>query len=280
MKKYTSSKKNKDMTLFEMLKRFKEEYSKLSTQLNKIDMQLQKLLIRNDMNSPNFPIDEYSSLLEEKTDIKKKLDNMNTLKKELKKEFIKVASIVIIPTVMITSGIDFATNSSNQILNQNLNEAYGIVSQYDEFDYDKLDLENIKNNPEEITQLALNTLKSKIASVLKIEDPSSIKIFDNSTYIDKGHQTDITIIFEGKTIGTFISVSYIEIGETTFDNKNCISAEVVGIVEKISGAQNNGDIKSAKEALFASNDLKNDQIELPNANKVLAEDNNINDFEI
>lgn len=280
MKKYTSSKKNKDMTLFEMLKRFKEEYSKLSTQLNKIDMQLQKLLIRNDMNSPNFPIDEYSSLLEEKTDIKKKLDNMNTLKKELKKEFIKVASIVIIPTVMITSGIDFATNSSNQILNQNLNEAYGIVSQYDEFDYDKLDLENIKNNPEEITQLALNTLKSKIASVLKIEDPSSIKIFDNSTYIDKGHQTDITIIFEGKTIGTFISVSYIETGETTFDNKNCISAEVVGIVEKISGAQNNGDIKSAKEALFASNDLKNDQIELPNANKVLAEDNNINDFEI
>lgn len=131
----------------------------------------------------------------------------------------------------------------------------------------------IQASPEEITQFALEVLKTKIAKSLNIDDFNRITILDSSTQVntdayhsEKGFIEDISISIDDKTKFSFKTFESLMSGEKRTES-NTIPKEVLNAINQIVASQRDSqNLKLAYKSLetclqLETKDLSFEQLE-------------------
>lgn len=224
---------------------------------------------------------EYKELSLEFDKLDKKLKSIDKQKSEIKKHFLKIGSLVLGGALVITgtiSGISYAiqSNRENKIMKALSMQGTKVEDFYKE---SPNDLKELSQSPEEVTQLALDTLKANLANHYGVSNKDDFEI-SYKTEIPDIQPSDTkqiySISYKGKPVCEHISRSNVSSGDIITD-VDTMPNKIRKAIDAIATAQ--GDPESsfkAYKALDASKDDKTlEEIEkqlpkyLPNAEQNL-----------
>lgn len=298
MKKYTGHKKNYVSNFFNNCKKLEQNRKNLERQYH--DTKAQLLLMEKNGSNPS-DIYAMKSRLHE---IKLKLNKTNNACKIKNETISRLAVALGLSATILASTVSLAYNYKlDSSFHNNFVEGYSYTQENENNSSDisylnfKNDLEKyvklsnkeqlsgterqelnntksrIYSSPKEITQYALEVLKTKIADSLNIDDFNRIRIYNNSHQVNtdanhsqKGSIQDITIFIDGNPEYSRKSFESLMSGEIRTDS-DTIPKEVLKAIRQVVTAQRDPqNLKLAYKALetalqLDSKDLSFDQQE-------------------
>ena len=254
MEKYKSNEKLKNkQSTFSMLRNFLKAAKETEDKLFKIYDELEKF---------EKGTLEYEKLDKEAVRLENKMKKFNESKAGLRKLFLKCGSIVVGGAVIITGAVSLIQNGIESNKNDLVLEALAsknpaIVEVYKN-DSDKL--KALTESPEKVTQLALDTLKAKLAKHYDANNIGDFTISRRTTRPDYA-ENEITdyyqIFYKGEEISAYIIES--NYGDTSII-KDTMPKEVIDTIDAIAAAQSDPESSfKAYNALKKVTDEKTDK---------------------
>lgn len=231
MERYKSNEKLKNkQSTFSMLRDFFKTARETEDKWMEICDKLEKV----EKGTP-----EYEVLDKEATKLEKKLARIKKSKDAIRKTFMAVGAIAIGAAIVVTGTISAITNKIQSNKNEMVLKALadsrpGIVDTYKN-DEDKL--KSLTESPEEVTQLALDNLKSKLAEHYGVPNIDDFEVIYKTTAPEHTRYQSTEyyqVFYKGEAISEHIT-EYISGDTTTI--KDTMPDELIDAIDAIVVAQ-------------------------------------------
>lgn len=239
MERYKSNEKIKNKTsTFSALKNFFQTAKKVGKRFDEVTNRMEEL--KNQENGEQSQ--EYINLSLEAEKLDKTLEKIEKAKANVKKEFLKLGTLVLGFTLAITGTIagilyGIQTSRENRVMEALEMQGTQVASVYKESP-DKL--KELAKSPEEVTQLALDTLKQNLANHYEVSNKNDFEISYKTEISDKqpSDTKQIYIIsYKGETICSYVTRTDSS-GNRQID-ENTMPKEVKNSIDTIVDAQEN-----------------------------------------
>lgn len=258
MERYKSNKKIKTKeSTFSILKNFFRDAKRTENEFLKISDRLDA--IKDDENS----IEEYKELSLKADKLLNKLNAIDKAKSKIKKEFAKIGTIALSSTIVITgfvSGLLYGIHAKREsnVLDALSVQGYSIENYYKQSP-DELD--ELVSSPEMVRNLALDTLKAKLANHYNVSSKDDFTIYNNTVYDGKVNpdKTVYSVSYKGNEVCSYVytSDSY---GNILNISKDTMPDEIKASINNIVRAQEDpNSITKAYAALRSVNSNDTDK---------------------
>lgn len=261
MEKYKSNKKieTKEST-FSVLRNFFRTYNETEKRFFEVANEIKKLKNQESIGELEES-EEYKQLSLELNRLDKRLGIMDKRKDNLKKEFMKIGTIALGTVLAITgtiAGISYGiqSNRENRVKEALSKQGTGIVSYYEK---SPDELEKLVKSPEEVTQLALDTLKANLANHYRVSNKNDFEVLYKTETPDRqpaDTRQTYSISYKGEIVCAHISRTDSTGGNTTID-EDTMPEEIKKSIDAIVAAKKDPENShKAYNALNNSNSKK------------------------
>lgn len=237
MERYKSNEKIKNkISTFSALKNFFETVKRTEKRMFEVTDRMVEL--KNQENGEQSQ--EYMNLSLEANKLDRILENLDKAKANVKKEFLKMGAIVLGTALAITgtiAGISYGIQANRESRVMEALEMQGtqVASVYKESP-DKL--KELAKSPEEVTQLALDTLKQNLANHYEVSNKNDFEI-SYKTEISDRQPSDTkqiyVISYKGETVCSYVTRTDSSGNRQT--DENTMPKEVKNVIDAIVNAQ-------------------------------------------
>lgn len=257
MERYKSNKKIETKeTTFSILRNFFRTAKETENRYFEVSDRIEEL--KNQENGEQSQ--EYKQLSLEANRLDRKLEIMDKKRAEIRKAFLKVGALVLGTALSITGTIAGISHSIQSSRENRVMEALSMQDAKVENFYKESpnELKELARSPEEVTQLALDTLKANLANHYGVSDKDGFKILYKTEIPDiKPADTKqiYSISYNDEVVCEHISITSSS-GYTRLD-VDTIPSEIIKAIDAIVAAQRDPESSfKAYRALNASNDYK------------------------
>lgn len=254
MERYKSAEKTETKeTTFSILRNFFRTAKETKNKFFEVSDRMEEL--ENQENGEQSK--EYKQLSLEANRLDKKLKIMDKKRAEIKKEFLKIGAIILGTAITITGTISYGIQSSrkNRVMEALSMQGTKVEDFYKE---SPNELKKLAQSPEEVTKLALDTLKTNLANHYGVSDKNDFKI-SYRTDIPDIQPADTKVIYsisyKGEVVCQHIS-RFDSNGDTKLD-VDTMPNEIMKAIYEIAIAQK--DPNSSIKAYKALNASKSDK---------------------